>query len=56
MTAENAMKWESVEPQRGVYDWKPADDLVRFARENGQVVRGHTLVWHSQLPGWLRPA
>ncbi|WEH15859.1 endo-1,4-beta-xylanase [Streptomyces sp. VNUA24] len=53
VTAENAMKWESVEPQRGVYDWKAADDLVRFARKNGQVVRGHTLVWHSQLPAWL---
>ncbi|BBC35904.1 Beta-xylanase [Streptomyces graminofaciens] len=53
VTAENVMKWESVEPQRGVYDWKPADDLVRYARAHGQVVRGHTLVWHSQLPGWL---
>lgn len=53
VTAENVMKWEAVEPQRGVYDWKAADDLVRFARANGQVVRGHTLVWHSQLPGWL---
>ncbi|GAA3841948.1 endo-1,4-beta-xylanase [Streptomyces phyllanthi] len=53
VTAENVMKWESVEPQRGVYDWKPADDLVHFARAHGQVVRGHTLVWHSQLPAWL---
>ncbi|UUU24359.1 endo-1,4-beta-xylanase [Streptomyces sp. DSM 40750] len=53
VTAENVMKWESVEPQRGVYDWRPADDLVRYARAHGQVVRGHTLVWHSQLPGWL---
>ncbi|UJV41261.1 endo-1,4-beta-xylanase [Streptomyces sp. AMCC400023] len=53
VTAENVMKWESVEPRRGEYDWKAADDLVRFARGNGQVVRGHTLVWHSQLPGWL---
>ena len=53
VTAENAMKWESVEPRRGVHDWKQADDLVRYARAHGQVVRGHTLVWHSQLPGWL---
>lgn len=53
VTAENAMKWESVEPQRGVYDWKQADDLVRYARAHGQVVRGHTLVWHSQVPAWL---
>ncbi|MFF7261447.1 endo-1,4-beta-xylanase [Streptomyces sp. NPDC008159] len=53
VTAENVMKWESVEPERGVHNWKPADDLVRFARAHGQVVRGHTLVWHSQLPAWL---
>ncbi|WP_254643845.1 endo-1,4-beta-xylanase [Streptomyces sp. BV286] len=53
VTAENVMKWEVVEPARGTYDWSGADALVRFARERGQVVRGHTLVWHSQLPGWL---
>lgn len=53
VTAENVMKWEVVEPTRGTYDWSGADELVRFARERGQVVRGHTLVWHSQLPGWL---
>jgi endo-1,4-beta-xylanase len=53
VTAENAMKWESVEPQRGVYTWADADTLVENARRNGQRVRGHTLVWHNQLPAWL---
>ncbi|MFF6993828.1 endo-1,4-beta-xylanase [Streptomyces sp. NPDC008313] len=53
VTAENVMKWESVEPERGTYDWAQADTLVRFARDHGQAVRGHTLVWHSQLPAWL---
>ncbi|WP_406474409.1 endo-1,4-beta-xylanase [Streptomyces sp. NBC_01615] len=53
VTAENVMKWESVEPQRGTYDWSKADALVRFARDHGQAVRGHTLLWHNQLPGWL---
>jgi endo-1,4-beta-xylanase len=53
VTAENVMKWEAVEPERGVYDWSEADDLIRFAHDNGQAVRGHTLVWHSQLPTWL---
>ncbi|MEV8213026.1 endo-1,4-beta-xylanase [Leifsonia sp. NPDC077715] len=56
VTAENAMKWESVEPSPGVYDWGPADQLVAFAQQNGQLVRGHTLVWHNQLPAWLNAA
>lgn len=53
VTAENAMKWESLEPTRGTYNWGPADQLVAFAKQNNQRVRGHVLVWHNQLPGWL---
>lgn len=53
VTAENAMKWDAVEPTQGVYNWKPADDLVKFAQRNGQAVRGHTLMWHNQIPSWL---
>jgi endo-1,4-beta-xylanase len=53
VTPENVMKWESVEPQQGVTDFSQGDALVRFARANHQAVRGHTLVWHSQLPTWL---
>ncbi|WP_405896570.1 endo-1,4-beta-xylanase [Streptomyces sp. NBC_00727] len=53
VTPENVMKWEVVEPSRGTYDWAAADELVDFARANGQLVRGHTLLWHNQLPAWL---
>jgi endo-1,4-beta-xylanase len=53
VTPENVMKWESVEPTRGTYKWAAADRLVSSAQRNGQLVRGHTLVWHSQLPQWL---
>jgi endo-1,4-beta-xylanase len=53
VTPENVMKWETVEPQQGVTDFSQGDALVRFARANDQAVRGHTLVWHSQLPTWL---
>jgi len=53
VTPENVMKWQLVEPTQGTYDWAAADRLVKSAEANGQLVRGHTLVWHSQLPNWL---
>jgi endo-1,4-beta-xylanase len=53
VTAENVMKWETVEPQRGVDDFTAADGLVAFARSHRQSVYGHTLLWHNQLPKWL---
>jgi endo-1,4-beta-xylanase len=53
VTPENVMKWQVVEPTQGTYDWSAADKLVKFAEAHGQLVRGHTLVWHSQLPTWL---
>ena len=53
VTPENVMKWEVVQPERNRYDFTEADKLVAFARANKQKVRGHTLVWHSQLPSWL---
>jgi endo-1,4-beta-xylanase len=53
VTAENAMKWGPLEPERGQYDWEAADRLVETAEANGQQVRGHVLLWHNQLPDWL---
>jgi endo-1,4-beta-xylanase len=53
VTAENVMKWQLVEPERGQLDFAAADRLVAFARRHGQHVRGHVLVWHNQLPTWL---
>ncbi|HKE63999.1 MAG TPA: endo-1,4-beta-xylanase [Micromonosporaceae bacterium] len=53
VTPENEMKWQVVEPTQGTYDWSDADRLVAFAQQHGQLVRGHTLLWHNQLPDWL---
>jgi endo-1,4-beta-xylanase len=53
VTPENQLKWEFVHPERGEYNFGPADEIVAFAQEHGQVVRGHTLLWHSQNPDWL---
>ncbi|MFC7895379.1 endo-1,4-beta-xylanase [Streptomyces sp. NPDC057381] len=53
VSPENQMKWEFVHPERDRYDFEAADSIVRFAERHGQVVRGHTLLWHSQNPQWL---
>ncbi|HEU5472590.1 MAG TPA: PHB depolymerase family esterase [Actinophytocola sp.] len=53
VTPGNAMKWETTEPEPGVFNFAPGDQVVAFARENRDRVRGHTLVWHSQLPAWV---
>jgi endo-1,4-beta-xylanase len=53
VTPGNGMKWQIVEPTQGVYDWSQADELVNFAHANQQLIRGHTLTWHNQLPDWL---
>ena len=53
LTPGNAMKWGSVEPTQGSFNWAEADQIVAFAQAHNQQVRGHTLVWHNQNPGWL---
>lgn len=53
VSAENQMKWEFIHPERHRYNFAQADAIVDFARRNHQVVRGHTLLWHSQNPAWL---
>jgi len=53
VTAENAMKWGVVHPAPDTWRFDDADALVSFAAAHGQRVRGHTLVWHNQLPGYI---
>jgi endo-1,4-beta-xylanase len=53
LVAENAMKWSSLRPAAGVYAFTPADRLFEFAARHGQLVRGHNLCWHEQLPPWF---
>ncbi|MER5447909.1 endo-1,4-beta-xylanase [Streptomyces sp. NPDC002766] len=53
LTPGNAMKWGSVEPTQGSFNWTEADQIVAFAQAHNQQVRGHTLVWHNQNPSWL---
>ncbi|MGC3992024.1 MAG: endo-1,4-beta-xylanase [Chthoniobacteraceae bacterium] len=53
ITPENVMKWESINPKPGNYNFGPADQFVDFGLKNGMAVIGHNLIWHSQTPDWV---
>nr|BFD82136.1 endo-1,4-beta-xylanase [Streptomyces sp. Xyl84] len=54
VTAENEMKIDATEPQRGQFNFTAGDRVYNWAVQNGKKVRGHTLAWHSQQPGWMQ--
>jgi GH35 family endo-1,4-beta-xylanase len=53
LTAEYEMKWDPVQRTQGVYDFSGGDAIVAFAESRGMRVKGHALVWHQALPGWV---
>jgi endo-1,4-beta-xylanase len=54
ITAENAMKWGSLAPTVGSYDFEDADAIADFAASAGVRLRGHALLWgRMQLPADL---
>ncbi|WP_239141411.1 non-reducing end alpha-L-arabinofuranosidase family hydrolase [Plantactinospora endophytica] len=54
VTAENEMKIDATEPQQNNFTFTNADRIVNHALSRGWQVRGHTLAWHSQQPGWMQ--
>jgi endo-1,4-beta-xylanase len=51
---ENEMKWGPLQPVTARrWEFAPADSIVAFARANELSIKGHTLIWHSQLPPFI---
>lgn len=53
VTPENALKLGLIRKTPNRYVFGPADVTIDFAAQNGLQVRGHTLVWHEEVPSWL---
>ena len=53
-TPENVMKSALIHPKWDTYDFVVPDKLVAFGKKYNIKINGHTLVWHSQLPSFIR--
>lgn len=54
LTAENHMKMVLVHPAADRFDFSKADEIVQLALSNGKRMHAHTLVWHNQVPQWMK--
>lgn len=53
IVGENEMKFDATEPNRNEFNYGGSDAIMWVADRFDQEVRGHTLAWHSQVPGWV---
>src|SRR3954467_14392470 len=51
---EDELKWDTVEPRRGEFDFAAADRIFAFAARHHMALRGAPLLWHFQNPSWLQ--
>lgn len=54
VTPENVMKAQLIHPGWDKYDFDLADKLVAYAQKDHLLINAHTLIWHSQLPAFVR--
>ena len=53
ITANNAMKWEGLQPKLNEFNWQIADKFIDFGQQNNMQITGHVLVWHKQIPNYV---
>ncbi len=53
LVPEWELKWGSLRPSPDSFDFTKGDWLAKFARTHNMRFRGHTLVWHENLPQWF---
>ncbi|CCA70056.1 related to endo-1,4-beta-xylanase [Serendipita indica DSM 11827] len=54
LTCENSMKWDAIEGSQNSFTFNNANQVVNFAKSYGALMRGHTFLWHAQLPTWVQ--
>ncbi|KAH9460766.1 hypothetical protein MJO28_003541 [Puccinia striiformis f. sp. tritici] len=53
ITAQNEMKWDTLEPAPGQYNFAPGDVINNFAKQFNKSIRIHTLFHQGQYPKWV---
>jgi len=55
IVAENETKWQALRPRPGEFRFAPADEMFSWAKQEGMLIRGHTLIWQTAkwMPKWL---
>ncbi len=54
VTPENELKWENIHPLKDSFNFEFADQYVEYGVDNDFKTIGHTLLWHSQLPEYVK--
>lgn len=53
LVPEWELKWKTLRPSPDSFNFAPGDWLIKFAHQHEMLFRGHTLVWHNDLPPWF---
>ncbi|KAF5320421.1 hypothetical protein D9611_010663 [Ephemerocybe angulata] len=52
-TPEYSWKWSRIQPKQGEFHFDDSDTVMNWAIKNRKQLRGHTLVWHQNIPDWV---